>query len=194
MKGIGWNRAGFLALLGISLAACAANVARGGPTGDFTPYPPPGFAHEVSSAAVELFWNCARPQPDTLVLDGLAFNPWSAAEIRALEFALVGVDARGATVAEIAGEPQSRLLGTMRSTPFRLELRTTGGEARFDLFYRYWYTEPGEGDGHEPQHSKLQGGGPPVQLVSSGPILLAQAANRYLMVYDACSDMQHRAR
>ena len=194
MNGISWRCAGLVVILGFSLTACAIPATQGQPAGDSNPYPPPGFAHQVSSSAVELFWNCTRPQPDTLVLEGLAFNPRTASYIRRLEFALVGVDARGATLGETTGEPQSPLLGTMHSTPFQLAVKTTGSEARFDLFYRFYYTEPGEGDGHEPTHSLLPGGGAPVRLAASGPILLAQMPNNYLMVRDACSETQHRMR
>ena len=195
MKRMPWHLVGPLAWVGMSLVACAANGGRGGLFGDFTPYPPPGFAHESASDLVELFWNCTRPQPETLLLDGLAFSTWTAQDIRDLEFSLVGVDARGTTVAEASGAPQSLVLETMRSTPFQLSLRLTGSEARFDLFYQYWDSggPSGNSSGSEPR-SKLHGGGPPVQLVSSGPILLAQVANTSIMVHDVCSDTQHRAR
>jgi hypothetical protein len=194
MNGITWRSAGLFVILGFGLTACTVPATRGLPAGDSNPYPPPGFTHQVSSSAVELFWNCTRPQPDTLVLEGLAFNPRTASDIRRLEFALVGVDARGATLGETSGEPQNLLLGMMRSTPFQLALKTTGSEARFDLFYRFYYTEPGEGDGHEPTHSLLQGGAHVRLAAASGPILLAQMPNNYLMVRDACSDTQHRMR
>ncbi len=109
------------------------------------PYPPPGFAHEVSAVAIELFWNCTRPQTDTLRVDGLAFNLWSAANVRRLKLSLVGVNAREASVSEISSDAQSFLLGTMRSTPFQLDLKTTGSEVRFDLFYQFQYVEAGRG-------------------------------------------------
>ena len=194
MNRMSWWGAGVLVVLVFSLTACAVPPGQGQSTGAFTPYPPPGFTHEVSSSALDLFWNCSHSQPDTLVLKGLAFNPWTGSEIRNLQFALVAVDSRGATLAESTEESENPLLGTMRSTPFQLTLKTTGGEARYDLFYQYFYTEPGEGDGHEPTHSRLPGGGPPVRLVASGPILLAQATNKYLMIRDACSETQHRVR
>jgi hypothetical protein len=190
-----WRHTGLMVWFGLSLVACAPTGPWSGPEGTFTPYPPRGFTHEVSSSVMELFWNCTRPLPDTLVLEGLAFNPWSASAVRWLEFALVGENAQGASVSETGGDPQDYLLGSMRSTPFHLELRTTGSEVRFNLFYRFQFVEPGEGggDGHESPKSRLPGGGPPVQLVAAGPILLAQA-NNYLMVWDACSEYLHRMR
>ena len=146
----------------------------------------------------KLDWNCTRPVADTLVLDGLAFNPWSASAVRWLELALVGENVRGGSVSEVSGEPQDFLLGSMRSTPFHLELKLAGSEIRSNLFYRYQFVEPGEGGGegggHEPPGKTWYPGGPlPVQRVATGPILLAQA-NNYLMVWDACSDYLHRVR
>ena len=197
MAAVRWRHVGLLVFLGMGLCSCTAPVGGwSGPYGDFTPYPPPGFAHEVASNAVQLFWNCTRPQPDTLVLEGLAFNPWSASEVRDLEFRLVGVDARGWSLTEAKGEAQYRLLGSMRSTPFQVVLRTSGDEARFDLFYRYYYREPSDTDGGSsgPPHSRLPAGEGPVLLASAGPVLLAQATNTYLMVWNACAETMHRAR
>ncbi|MFI5338693.1 MAG: hypothetical protein ACHQ7N_02505 [Candidatus Methylomirabilales bacterium] len=194
MKWMRWIRAGLLAFLGISLSACAANGGLGRPSADPTPYPPPGLAHQVSSSAVELFWNCAHPQSDTLRLEGIAFNPWYATEIRFLEFDLVGIDAHGATVSETSGAAQQLQFGTMRSTPFELTLRTTGSEVRFDLFYQYQFHEPGDGGGDGNRMGERRPAGvPPVRLVSSSALLLAQANIRFL-ARDVCSDTQHRAR
>jgi hypothetical protein len=192
MKWICLNRAGFLVLLVISLAACATEGGPWLPFAEPTPYPPPGFAHEVSSPAVRLFWNCTRPAPGTLRLEGMAFNPWSGAEIRFLEFDLVGVDSRGYTVTATSAAARDLIFGMMGSTPFQLELRTTGSEVRFDLFYQYRYQEPGDSGGGEHQAS-LSTGAPSVRLVSSTPFLLAQATQRF-MVRDACSETMHRAR
>ncbi len=193
MKRIWRNRAGLLVLLGVGLAACAAEGGLALRTTPPTPYPPPGFAHKVSSPAVELFWNCTRPAPDTLLLEGVAFNPWSGADIRFLEFDLVGVDARGATVTEASAAARDLIFGMMGSTPFQLALRPTGSETRFDLFYQYQYQEPGDSGGGQP-NAALPTGAPPVRLVSSTPFLLAQAPPIRFMVWDVCSETMHRAR
>ncbi len=192
MKWICLNRAGLLVLLVISLAACTPEGGVRLPSAEPTAYPPPGFAHEVSSPAVELFWNCTRPVPGTLSLEGMAFNPWSGSEIRFLDFDLVGVDSRGSTVSEVSGPAQSLIFGMMRSTPFQLALPTTGSEIRFDLFYQYQYQEPGEG-GDGDHRSRLPGGAPSLRLVSSTPLLPGPATQRF-MVRDACSETMHRVR
>lgn len=194
MQRIWRSRAGVLVLLGVGLAACAAEGGLALRTiAPPTPYPPPGFAHKASSPAVELFWNCTRPAPDTLLLEGLAFNPWSGADIRFLEFDLVGVDARGSTVTEASAAARDLILGMMGSTPFQLALRPTGRETRFDLFYQYQFQEPGD-SGSASQNAALPRGAPPVRLVASTPFLLAQAPPIRFLVWDVCSETMHRAR
>jgi hypothetical protein len=166
---------------------------------------------------VELFWNCTRPAPDTLLLEGLAFNPWQGEDIRFLEFDLVGVDARGSTVTEASAAARDLILGMKGSTPFQLALRPTGRETRFDLFYQYQYQEPGDSGGGDNRSSNsrtpfryqyqepgdsgggqpnaaLPSGAPPVRLVASTPFLLAQAPPTRFMVWDVCSETMHRAR
>ncbi|MBI4574250.1 MAG: hypothetical protein HY713_13325 [candidate division NC10 bacterium] len=175
-----WMRTAFLGLLGLALAACAGGGSLGLPTVQPTVYPPPGFVHRVASSHVDLYWNCARPAPDELRLEGLAFNPWASQRIRFLEFELVGVDARERTVSEAKGEAGDFLLGTNQSTPFQLNLRPTGSEVRFDLFYQYRFNEGNDG--------RLFAGPP-----GGRPLLLAQAMKRF-MARDVCSESQHRAR
>lgn len=194
MKKMRWMRlirAGFLVLLVIGLAACATEGEPWLPTAEPTPYPPLGFAHQASSLAVELFWNCTHPAPGTLLLEGTAFNLWSGSEISFLEFDLVGVDSHGYTVSQTSGAARDLIFGMMRSTPFQLALPTTGSETRFDLFYQYRFQEPADTGGGG--KASLPAGAPPVRLVSSEPFLLAQATKPF-MVWNVCSETMHRAR
>jgi hypothetical protein len=99
-------------------------------------------------------------------------------KVRFLELELVGLDARERTVSQAAAALPEILLRTYQASPFRLNLRTVGTEARFDLFYRYQFQENGE------------------------PRIVAQAGNRgwllardqRFMARDVCSDTQHRVR
>ncbi len=192
MKRMGTIRLGLLLFLVGGLAACAGAVGPLPPNAEQFPYPPPGFAHRVASPAVELFWNCARPAPDTLEVAGLAFNPWSGEDIQFLKFDLVGVDASGRTVSEATGMARDLSVGTMDATPFQLTLQTAGTETRFDLFYQYRYQEPGDtGGGGE--RSSLPAGALPVRLAAAGPLLLAQVVQP-LVVRDVCAETMHRAR
>ena len=172
-------RSGLLAVLAIGASACAANGTWQARAAESTPYPPPGYAHTVSSSQVALYWNCSRSEPGVLHLTGVAVNPWSDQAVRRLEFDLVGVDARGRSVSEAKAEVSNLNLGTNQSAPFSMDLRTTGTEVRFDLYYDYQFQE---GD-HHPLIAKAAWG---------PPILLAQT-NR-LMVHDACSETQHLVR
>jgi hypothetical protein len=144
-----------------------------------TPYPPPGYSHTVQSSHVALYWNCARLDSGILEVRGVAFNPWASQPVRDLEVELVGVDARDRTLSAARTDAPDSQLFTNKSTPFQVNLRTTGAESRFDLYYRY----------------KFQDGGGERLLASlawDGPILLAQ--QKQFRVRDACSDSQHRTR
>ncbi len=176
---MGKNGIGLLALLAVGLSACSANGTLQLPAAA-TPYPPPGYTHRVGNAQVDLYWRCTHPQPGLLRLDGLAFNPWGDQPVRFLEFELVGVDSGEHAVSATRAEARDFQLFTGQSTPFVLDLKTTGSEARFDLYYQYRFQE---GD-----HLR-----PIARLVSNRPFLLAQQTMRF-MVRDACSETQHRVR
>jgi len=181
-----WIQLGLLAFLGSGLAACGPEGGLGFPGPTPEPYPPPGFAHQSKSEAVELYWNCTHPTPDRLLLQGVAVNRVEP-EVRSLEFTVVGVDAHGATVSEATGTARKFVLGTMQSTPMDVEVRTTGREVRFDLFYQY--QAPTQGGGEK---SELPAGAPAVRLVATYPFLLAQAVTRF-MVRDICPEARRRA-
>lgn len=138
------------------------------------------FAHRSATSEVVLLWNCQQPETERLQMTGVVQSPWQAQPIRGLEFALVGVDAKGRTTAQTGWDPKQLQLFTNQQVPFQLELKTTGTEARFDLYYQYFFE--GEWD------SSARLAGPPVPI----PRLLAQT--KATLVRDVCSDGQHRAR
>jgi hypothetical protein len=146
------------------LAGCAA------PERVFTPA---AFDHRVATSEIELYWRCTG-DAGTLRVDGVAVNRW-AGEVRFLELELIGVNAQGRTVTATRGETADILLHTKQSSPFRLDLRIAGTEARHDLFYQYRYNAEGFEAALEPT-----------------PYRLAQALQRF-MVRDACSPAQHRS-
>ena len=160
-------------VLVLALGACALPAARP------SPYPPDAYAHRVASSHVVLYWNCHRPGPGILRVEGEAQNPWTSQEVRFLEFELVGVDSRERTVSHAKGAAQDILIHTNQFSPFRMELRPAGSEVRFDLYYEYRFQE-GE--------MQVRLAGPLV----GAPRLLAQM-QRFL-ARDACSETQHRAR
>ena len=169
-----------LLLLGIVLSACAAD----GPPAAFmlgqVQWPPTEYKHTVSTGVLRQYWNCTRPEPGVVQLDGMAANQWSNQPVRFLEWELVGVDKDGRTVSSVKLESKALLLLTNQFTKFQIDLRTTGNEARFDLYYNYRYNE-GEGS------HKFD-----VSLDWDGPVLFAQQNQRFF-VLDACSDTQHLA-
>lgn len=137
--------------------------------------------HRVSNAQVVLYWNCTRPEPGVVRLDGVVYSPYFS-DVQFMEFELVGLDPQDAVVSHVTGELPDILLRTNQTSPFRLDLRTAGTEARFDLFYRY-----------KSQGNLRSEGSFPVLLASTlwpEARLLAQATSQF-MVRDACSETQH---
>jgi hypothetical protein len=173
---------GLLCLAGLGLSACAGDGTLRMPTATPTPYPPRAYAHRVATSHVELYYNCSTPSPGGVHLDGLAVNPWSSQPVRAMEFELVGVDARGWSVSEAKTEARDLQLFTNQSSPFELDLKTAGSEVQFNLYYSYQFEEGG--DHNDFQVSKA---------AWRGPMLLAVQTNRF-MVWDACSASAHLAR
>ena len=167
-------------VLGIALSACAADQSLTASGKEPTPYPPPGYSHTVQSSHVALYWSCARPDAGTIQVNGLAFNPWSGQPVRYLELELVGVGSWDRTVSEVGIKARDIELLTNQSTPFQLNLRTTGAETRVDLYYRYQFQED--------RDDRRQ-----ASLAWDGPILFAEP-QRQFRVRDACSETLHRVR
>ena len=106
-----------------------------------TVYPTDQYAHRVASSHLVLYWNCLRPAERVVRMEGVAVNPWTNQPIGFLEFDLVGVDARDQILSETKGATQDIQIHTNDPAPFVLDLSTTGGEVRFDLFYQYRFQE-----------------------------------------------------
>jgi hypothetical protein len=157
------------ALLG--LAGCAGG-GLAAPVAPPAADPTAGYARRVESAHVALFWSCRVPGPDRLQLEGVALNPWSMQPVGFLEVELAGVDAGERVRSAGRGAAEAFMLRTNQTTPFRLELRPTGAEVRFDLYYGYRFQDTGR--------SLVAGPGAP-------PAILLAQEQRFL-VRDACRE------
>jgi hypothetical protein len=104
---------------------------------------PAVFDHRVSDSHVELYWTCSQPQLGMLQVDGVVRSPWIGG-IRFADVEVVGVDAQGHAVAAVKAPVRDVILHTNSSSPFQAVLRTTGREARADLYYEYY--RPAERD------------------------------------------------
>ncbi len=171
-----WRPFVLFSVLVMTVAACTSLRSQQAAQGQPQAYPPAAFAHRVGTTQVVLYWNCLRPGPDALRLDGVAQSPYFSG-IRDLEFELAGVDAAERAVSQTRGAARDFVLRTNQSSPFQLDLRTTGSEVRFDLFYRY----------RSQQNLRSMLAGPPV----GGLQLFAQATTQFL-ARDVCSDTQHK--
>jgi hypothetical protein len=173
-------RVGLLLLLGIGLSACAGEGSFSFPAvTPPAPYPPPGYAHRVDTPQVGLFYNCVNAEPSVLRLEGLAFNMWNSQPLRFFEFELAGVDASERTVSEAEAEGRDMQLFTGQSTSFQMELRPTGKEVRYDMYYQYQFMD---GDHKDLIVGPIVAGAYPKHV---GARFLAR---------DACSPTQHLTR
>jgi hypothetical protein len=120
----------------LGVAACAAGVAWESVPPSPAVYPPAAFAHRVSTSDVSVYWNCTRPEPDALRVEGVIQNIGGGV-IQYAEVEMVSVDARDRTIAGIRSGVRDPLLQTNQTSPFMLGLRTVGVEARVDLYYEY---------------------------------------------------------
>jgi hypothetical protein len=140
---------------------------------------PVPFTHRAANSEVVLLWNCLQPTSGVLRVKGVARSPWLAQPIRYLELWVVGLDAQGRQTAEAAGKAQDVQIFTNQQSPFQVDLRTTGTEVRFDLYYQYLFNY---------EYDTAMLAGPPMV----GPRRYAQTNTN--MVRDACSLSQHLAR
>ncbi len=123
----GWY-ATTLVLLAVALAACGTAQT----SLDFSSY-----AHRVSDDTVNLYWNCSRPAAGVVRVEGAANNPFYEEPIQDLEFRVYGVNAQGSNVSRARGSAQDFLIQTNSPSRFTIDLKTVGGEVRYDLVYSY---------------------------------------------------------
>lgn len=171
-------RGAVLIVAGMALSGCAADGTLSLPAERPAIYPPAVYAHRVGTSHVVLYWNCARPEPGVLRVEGVAQQAGSMQDVRFLELDLVGVDAGERHVSQGGTSVPDILLHTNQVSPFRVELRTAGTEVRFDLFYRYHFQDDG-------------------RTIVSGPVMAGSrpgGQNQRFMARDVCSETQHRVR
>lgn len=95
------------------------------------------FARRVSDGTVDLYWNCTRPERGLLRVEGAVNSPVVPGAIHDVELTLYGVDRADRDVSRVQARTADYQVFTMSPSPFRLDLRLAGGEARFDLRYQY---------------------------------------------------------
>jgi hypothetical protein len=136
--GFAARRLRVLALTVCVVALTACGIAK--------PMPPfDSFDHRITDGTVALYWNCSRAAAGVVRVDGWANNPYSPGPIKDLEFILYGVNAQGGTVSQVKGSAQSYMIQTNEPSQFTIDLKTVGGEARYDLVYEYYGSADGGG-------------------------------------------------
>ncbi len=123
-----------LALLAGALGACGTAQT----SLDFSSY-----AHRVSDDVVVIYWNCSRPSPGVVQVQGVANNPFYPQPIQDLEIRVYGVNTQGGNVSRARGSTQDYLLQMNSPSAFKIDLKTVGGEVRYDIVYSYMAGEGG---------------------------------------------------
>jgi len=188
--------AAFCFLLGFALSACVSSEPPAAFTLGQIQWPPLDYKHTVSTGAIRQYWNCLQPEPDLVRLDGIVANQWNGQPVKFLEWELVGVNGAGRAVSGAKVESKAILLMTNQYTQYQIDLRTSGTEVRFDLYYQYKF----DTRSHRSIDASLDWDGPvhfAQQTIDArpawdGPVLFAQQNQRFF-VLDACSDSQHLA-
>ncbi len=135
-----------IVLIGVFLGAsgCATPDA-------WTAIPPPSaFAHRVSAGDLRVFWNCSRPEPDLLQVEGVVQNI-GGGRVRSAEVEVVAVSAGGQTMGRARSAARDVVLQTNQRSPFQVQIRTAGEPARFDMFYSHFAREEFGGLGSTPR-------------------------------------------
>jgi hypothetical protein len=133
-------------LLAALLAGCAGSA--GGSLGklDFSKY-----AHQGTDGTVNLYWNCNRPAPGVVRVQGLANNPNYTQPLEDLTFRLYGWTAQG-YVSRASASAQDYWLNLNAPSPFTIDLKSQGEMVRFELSYSYIAPVATVGGGDEKQN------------------------------------------
>jgi hypothetical protein len=118
------------------LSACAGDGPRRSPATLQTVYPPATFAHRVSSSDIDVYWNCARPEPDVVRLDGVVQNS-GGRDVEFVDLEVNAVDARNRSLSAARTPLKDLVLHTNQISPFTLNIRAPGTTTRLDLYYNY---------------------------------------------------------
>ncbi len=121
---------------GFLLAACGATGTYQVPASGPGNYPPAVYSHRVGGADVEIYWNCSQPEPGLVEMDGVVRNI-GGRDVKFMRLNLVGVGPRDSSVSQGNVSLPDIRLGSYGDSPFRVQVRTIGSEARFDLYYQY---------------------------------------------------------
>ncbi len=135
-----------LSVLSICLAACSTAGTFQAPASN-PRNSPAAYTHRVGTADVEIYWNCSRPAPNVLEMDGMVQNV-GGRTVHFMELNLVGVDSRGDTVTQATASVPDTALWINQTSRFHMQLQAVGSEVRFDLYYKFYPGGPRFGFAH----------------------------------------------
>jgi len=94
------------------------------------------YANSTGNGNVILNWNCTKPQPNVLQVNG-TFDNTTMAGLQEVTIQIVGIGPSGAQVSSGQGTTSQWIVTTMSRTPFQVTVNTTGTESKFNMLYSY---------------------------------------------------------
>ncbi len=101
-----------------------------------------GFAHRMVSQDVEVYWNCSRPRPTLLRLDGISKNIGKG-EVHLLGMELHDVDRQTSNVLQSGAAVSDVILYPDIFSPVQVEVQPATADGQIDLLYTYRITSVG---------------------------------------------------
>jgi hypothetical protein len=89
----------------------------------------------VATEDINIYWTCTR-SAEQVQIEGVAQNT-RGGQVSFVELEFAGADAHDRYVSNATTALKDIVLQTNQVSPFTIQLRPTGGESRFDLFYKY---------------------------------------------------------
>jgi hypothetical protein len=126
------TRCWVLACAGTILAACGAG---GIPPVSQQIYPPHVYEQRISTNDVSIYWRCT-PASDSIRFEGVVQNT-KGCRVKFVELELAGADARDRYISDATTALSDAILQPSQISPFAIQVKPTGAEGRYDLFYQY---------------------------------------------------------
>ncbi len=105
-------------------------------------YQPATFTHRTISPNVEMYWNCSRPRPSLIRVDGITKNIGKG-EVHLLEMELHDVDRATGNIPQSGSAVSDIILHPDIFSALQVELQPATADGQVDMFYTYRITSVG---------------------------------------------------
>jgi len=98
-------------------------------------YPPHVYEQRISTNDVSIYWRCT-PASDSIRFEGVVQNT-KGCRVKFMELELAGVEGHLRYTSSATTALQDIILQPSQISPFTIQVKPTGAEGRYDLFYHY---------------------------------------------------------